>query len=200
MSAYVFEKLLAVADELTEPRPHVSRVPYWDDNRNRKFREHRTTLPGLLAQLYDAAMEPPVTSQEGSSRTKPSSRPPLALEALSTYEDVAAGALRWVRLIKLDPRVTPQSNIRAIVGEAGRFDLDTLEAAYVEMRTWRRWAAVMTGWEHAVFRPRISCPACGSRGSIRVNTEQQLAFCNQCQHDWEGDALVEMAEGIRLAA
>lgn len=200
MSEHVFDKLLRVADELTEPRPHVERVPYWDASRHRKFREHRSVIPGLLAQLYDAAVDPVIVAQEGGTRPKPSSRPPLAIEALSTYESIAAGALRWVRLTRMTPRVTPQSNIRALVGDSARYDLDTLEALYDEMRMWRRWAAVMTGWEAAVFTPRIPCPACSTFGSIRVNIERGLAFCSECQHSWEGEALAEMAEKIRLVA
>jgi hypothetical protein len=200
MSQKAFYLLLDTADELTEPHAHTERIPYWDDNRNKKFREHRTTQPGLLAQLYEAAVDPVVVVQEGGGRAKPKSKPPLALEALSRYDDVCAGALRWVRSIRLTPRDTVQSNIRGLVGEATRFDLDTLEALYAEMRTWRNWAAVMTGWQTQVFRPRISCPMCQSRGSIRVNGAQQLAYCNECQTSWEGEQLLDMAERVRVAA
>jgi hypothetical protein len=196
-----FDKLVAIADELTEPRMHIERVPYWDANRNRKVREHRTTVPGLLAQLYDAALDPVVGQGDDSSgHAKPASRPPLAIEALSAYESIAGAVLRWVCVLRLDPRVTPQSNIRMLVGDAARYDLDTLEALIEDMRTWRRWAAVMTGWEQAVFRPRIVCPVCLTFASIRVNAERQLAFCHVCQHSWEGEALVVMAENAGQVA
>lgn len=201
MSDYVVDKIVTVADDLTEPRPHVERVPYWDASRHRKFREHRSVIPGLLAQLYDAAVDPVQVTQEGStSRPKPASRPPLALEALSTYESIAGSALRWVRILRLQPRVTPQSNIRAMVGTVGHHDLDTLEAMHEDLRTWRRWAAVMTGWESPMFAPRMACPACSTFASIRVNADRLMAFCNECQHAWEGDDLAEMAEKVRLAA
>ncbi len=200
MSEHIVDKILRVADDLTEPRPHVERVPYWDASRHRKFREHRSVIPGLLAQLYDAAVDPVQAPQEGGTRPKPSSRPPLALEALSTYESIAGAALRWVRVVRLQPRVTPQSNIRALVGTVGHHDEDTLDAMYEDLRTWRRWAAVMTGWESPLFAPRMACPACESFGSIRVNAERGMAFCMRCEHWWEGEGLVEMAENVRLSA
>jgi hypothetical protein len=192
--------LLEVADELTEPHPHVERIPYWDAHRNKKHREHRTTQPGLLAQLYDAAVDPVKVQQEGGGRVKQKSRPPLAIEAFSRYDDICAGALRWVTSIRLAARDTAESNIRALVGAAPRFDLDTLDALYQEMKTWRRWAAVMTGWQTQVFRPRIACPVCCTRGSIFVNGTEQLAYCGECQHSWEGEDLVDMAERVRMAA
>lgn len=202
MSQQIFAQLLDVADELTEPHPHIERIPYWDTNRNKKHREHRTTQPGLLAQLYDAAVDPVVVLQEAGGRSKPKSRPPLAVEAMSRYMDITAGALRWVKSVRIDPRDTPESNIRALVGMAARFDLDTLEALHQEMKTWRRWAAVMTGWETQVFRPRCACPVCSTFGTIRARmTEaERLAYCNECQTWWEGDELVDMAEAVRAAA
>lgn len=198
----LFYQMVDVADELTEP--HLSRVsvPYWDANRNRKFREHRITMPGLLAQLYDAAVDP-VAAMRENGRSKPTSQAPLAIEALSRYEDICAGALRWVRAIRVDVRTTPQSNIRALVGVAPTFDLDTLEALYAEMRTWHRWAAVMTGWESQVFRPRIACPVCETPGSIRaraIGDDKKLAYCSECQAHWQGAELDAMAGRIRSAA
>jgi hypothetical protein len=200
MSQTIYYQLVDTADELTEPHAHVERVACWDRNRNRKFIEHRTTQPGLLAQLYEAAVDPVKTQQEGGGRAKPKSQPPLALEALSRYTDITAGALRWINSIRLKPRDTVESNIRALVGEASRFDLDTLEALHQEMRMWRRWAAVMTGWQSQVFLPRIACPACDSAGTIRVNGAERLAYCNECQMYWENEDLVAMAEKVRAAA
>jgi hypothetical protein len=200
MSQTTFYLLLDTADELTEPHAHIERIPYWDINRNRKHREHRTTQPGLLAQLYEAAVDPVKVAQEGGGRIKQKSRPPLAIEAFSRYDDICAGALRWVTSIRLASRDTVESNIRALVGVAPRFDLDTLDALYQEMKTWRRWAAVMTGWQTQVFRPRITCPICSTRGSIFVNGTEQLAYCGECQSSWEGEDLADMAERVRVAA
>lgn len=199
----IFTKLLDTADELTDARVHIQRVPYWDANRNKKFREFRTLLPGLLAQLYESAIDPVQVLKEAGRRPKPASRPPLAMEALSRYEDICAAVLRWVRAINMEPRDTPESNIRALVGAAPRFDLDTLEALYAEMRTWRRWAAVMTGWDTHVFRPRIACPVCESWSSIRARLAKDsegVAYCNECQAYWEGEDLVGMAEKVSAAA
>jgi hypothetical protein len=200
MSQTTLYLLLDVADELTEPHIHVERLPFWDDNRNRKYREHRTTQPGLLAQLYEAAVEPVKVVDEAGGKGKPKSRPPLAIEAYSRYNDICVGALRWVTSVNVKPRETAESNIRALIGIASRFDLDTLEALLYEMKAWRRWAAVMTGWQTRVFRPRIACPYCDTSGSIFVNGTEQLAYCNECQMYWEGEDLVEMAERVRVAA
>lgn len=194
-------RLLDLADELTEPRPHKEKIRVgWTKNRNPVFTTHQTIQQGLIRQLYLAAVDPIQMVQELPSRAKPKSRPPLALEALSAYEGICAGARRWVRSVGLEPRLSPERDIRALVSAAPRFDLDTLEALHSELRTWRRWAGVMSGWDHAVFRPRIECPGCETFGSIRVNGEQRMAFCNECQTGWEGPDLVGMAEKIRVSA
>jgi hypothetical protein len=192
--------LFELAEELCDPHVHVERVPYWDASRNKKHREHRTIQPGLLAQLYEAAVEPVKTLQEAGTRDKPKSRAPLAIEAFSRYSEITTAALRWVISIRLAPRNSVESNIRGLVGLAPRFDLDTTEALLQEMRTWRRWAALLTGWQSQVFQPRINCPVCSTPSSIFVNSAEQLAYCGECQHSWEGDDLTSMAERVRTAA
>jgi hypothetical protein len=194
-------KIYEVADELCDAHVHIERVPFWDTSRNRKHREHKTTQPGLIAQLYEAAVDPVKTvSEAGGSKSKPKSRPPLAMEAYSRYVEITAGALRWTRTLHLAPRDTVESNIRGIAGVTSRLDLDTLEDLHRELRTWRRWAAVMTGWQCQVFRPRVACTMCGTRGSLFVNAAERAAYCGECQYSWEGADLVDMAEHIRTAA
>lgn len=200
---YLLDKALTqiavVADELTEPSPHTERVRTgWTKSRNPVFTTHQVVLPGLLAQLYAAAMDPSQTGDSsGSKPPPPESKPPLPLEPLSTYSDICSGAMRWCNAIRVPARDYPQGNIRALVGASVRFDLDTAESLLLELRTWRRWCAVYTGWEQQVFRPRIPCPKCDSFSSIRVNGAKRLAFCSECQASWEGPDLVDMAEYVR---
>jgi hypothetical protein len=196
-------KLTNCADDLTDSRLHTEPVRVgWTKSRNPIMENRTMRLPGLLAQLYTTAVEPATAAVEGSRRPKPSSRPPLALEPLSTYEEIRAAAVQWVRSVRLDLRPTPESNIRALVGICRRLDLDTLEALYADVRTWRRWAAVMTGWDRPEFRPQVSCPVCTTFGSLRANADKRYlsAFCNECQEGWDGQEVVILAERIRSAA
>lgn len=186
----VFDKLQELADELTEPATRPVRIEEgWTAARNRKKHTIQwVTVPGLLAQLYEAATDPIKVPDGFGSTNKPESRPPVELPALSAYNDIVAAVGRWVVSIRAVPRETVESNVRLLVGLAGRFDLDTLEALYQEMRTWHRWASVFTG---TVTRPRqlpFSCPSCEEKWAVWVNVEKMLAFCKECSADWVGEA------------
>ena len=178
--------ITALAEQLCDPRHHVERIPYWDTNRNRKFREWRTTQPGLLRQLHDGAIDP-VRVAEGGRRPHPGSRPPLALEALSTHTAITAYAARWCWSLKLDLRDTTEDNIRALVGHAPHLDDDALTLLAGEMRQWYRWAAVATGWVAPLYAPHVPCPACQVKGKLRVNLTAQAAHCRACQATWASD-------------
>ena len=198
------EKVIEVADELTESREHIETLDGgWTKSRNRKPPVRRVIrLPGLIQQLHEAALDPSAGLMEGSAGNKPKSRPPVALEALSAYNDIERGSVRWVRSVRLAVRPRPESNIRALVGIVYKLDLDTLEALYGELRQWHRWAAVMTGWDKRPFQPRIECPydECGAKCSIWINIERRLAMCKQCEAYWEGDQIGDLAELVRSVA
>ncbi len=193
-------EIAELADELCDPRQHVEMVPGgWTKSRNKaKPTRHVVVLPGLIQQLYDAALDPAAALMEGAGG-KPKSRPPFAVEIFSTYDDIVKGAMRWVHAVRAEPRDTVQSNIRARVGLVHKLDIDTAEALFLELRTWRRWCATMTGWDRPPFRPRICCPECESKGSIWINGDKMLAYCKECQAHWEGDQIGDLAELVRAA-
>ncbi|WP_346536962.1 hypothetical protein [Micromonospora sp. DPT] len=179
--------ITGLAEQLCDPHHHVERVPYWDTNRNRKFRDWKTTQPGLLRQLHDAAVEPVQGEQQPGGRPVPGSRPPLALEALSTHTAITAYAARWCWSLKLDQRDTVEGNIHALVGHAGQLDDDDLALLAAEMRQWYRWASVATGWIAPLYQPHVPCPACQVKGKLRVNLHAQVAHCRACQNTWAAD-------------
>lgn len=189
-----FDDLVAVQVELTDSRMHVEMV-------GRPLVRHEIRIPGLLEQLYTAAVDPSMHAEEGGTRMKPRSKPPLALEAMSRYQDISAGAQRWVRSVRVEEHADPGRNIRMLVtaaaGQRGylAWDLDTTEALLSEMRSWRRWAAVLTGWESAPWQPYIRCPLCETVSSIWVNLGVGSAYCSSCLFTWE-DAR-ELATQVR---
>ena len=190
-----------LAEQLCDPRQHVERVPYWDKNRNKKHREWRTVQPGLLEQLHQAAVEPVDGRTEPGPKRVQGSRPPLALEALSTHSAISAYAARWCWSLELDLRDTTEANVRAIVGAAATMDSDTIDTLAAEMRQWLRWAAVATGWRAPLFAPRVACPACDQVGKLRINLAAQAAHCRACQATWAADdgSIYLLGEHVRLA-
>jgi hypothetical protein len=188
MGAAVISEIQGLAEELAEPHVHVEMVQYWSPSRNKKWRTHRTTQPGLLRQLHLAAVAPPVRGPDdvgGGSAGKPESRLPLALEAFSRWMDVKKAIENWCTTLALPRPTSPESGIRAIITTLAILDLDTLEAIAQDFKTWRRWAAVMTGWDQKILTPSISCPVCTSFRSIRIRCDLGEGFCSECQHSWD---------------
>ncbi len=200
----VLNDVLVLGEELTEPHTHSERVRTgWTKQRNAVYTTVQTSQPGLISQLYAAATEPFTSGGMGAtSRAKPKSKPPLAIEALSAYVDVCSGALRWVTELGIEPRNNVEENVRALLAAAVTLDAEMLAVLRHSMRSWRRWCSVMAGWEHSVYRPRTSCPKCHTANTLRVNVDIQaggIGYCVECQASWEGPDLVEMAEQIRLS-
>ncbi|MCG5460834.1 hypothetical protein MED01_004260 [Micromonospora sp. MED01] len=179
--------ITGLAEQLCDPHHHVERVRYWDKNRNEKHREWRTTQPGLLQQLHDAAVEPVQATADTGPRPTPGSRPPLALEALSTHAAICTHVHHWCWSLNLNPRNTVEGNLRALIGATGQLDDDDLTLLAVELRTWHRWASVATGWTAPLFAPHVPCPACHTTGQLRVNLTAQAAHCRACQATWASD-------------
>jgi hypothetical protein len=188
----VHDQIREVADALTEPHLHSEPIPYWDNNRNRKFRRHQTVQPGLIAQLYESVIpassgaDPAASGVPGS---RPGSRPPLAVEALSRHDTIAVAVLRWCRSLHITVRVSVESNVRALVGASAVFDDDTARVLLSELRQWQRWCSVLTGWEN-VYRPAgVPCPAvdCGKVNSLRINLTTKTAMCRACGAAWSDD-------------
>lgn len=192
------DRILDVADALTEPHIHTEPIPYWDNNRNRKIRRHATVQPGLLAQLYESVM-PASSSADGPAGCVPGSRPPLAMEALSCHDQITTAVERWCRSLGITPRASVESNVRALVGSA--MDDDAARALLAEMRQWQRWCAVLTGWE-SVYRPAgVPCPVldCWKSNTLRINLTAKTAMCQACKATWseEDGSVFVLADHIR---
>jgi hypothetical protein len=181
----VHDTIRDLADELCDPHQHAEVIPYWDNNRNRKFRRHITVQPGLIAQLYQSVI-PASSSSEPHAGGMPGSRPPLAVEALSRHDEIAMAVLRWCTSLHLTTRVSVESNVRQLAATAQRFDDDDARLLLSEMRQWRGWCVVLTGWEK-IYRPdRVACmvDGCGYVNTLRVNLTAKTAMCRACGSTW----------------
>jgi hypothetical protein len=196
----VLQKVAAVVEALCDPRRHVERVPYWDANRNRKWRAHSTTQPGLLAQL--AALFPAAGVQAetgGSARPVFGSKPPGAFEAVALHAEITFGAAKWTWNLGLDQRDTVEGNLRALVGKAATIDLDEALKLVDELDGWRRRVEVVTGWRSATFWPRVACPVCEVVNAIGVSVERRTAWCVACEATWDVGTIGVLAEYVRQA-
>lgn len=179
--------ITALADELCDPRQHTERVYGWTPGRNRKLeRVHTTIQPGLIQQLRDA-IYPRSTSQDEGTRTTPGSKPPLHIEAIGRHITIAMGANHWTWSLKIPNRSTPENNIRALAGAAPRLDTDTLHLLRADLRQWRTWAAVLSGWALPPYCPRVHCPnpACAKLGTLRILVERKTGTCSACGNIWD---------------
>lgn len=191
----VLQEIADVAGELADGRQHTERIPFWDGQRNKKYRTHTIVLPGLLAQLYESVI--PSSAEADGARSHPASKPPLALEALSAHSWVVTAVTRWCWSLRIDLRDTVEGNVRALVGAAANLDSDTAHSLLSEMRSWRRRCAVMTGWER-LYCPHVPCPVCEKVGTLRVNLSVKQAFCTNadCRADWSEETIGLLGEYI----
>lgn len=175
--------IAALAEELADPRRHTEPIYEWTPGRNRKLtRVIATTQPGLIAQLRDA-VQPGSTGDGG--RSAPASRPPLQLEALDRLIAIERAAVGWGRFLRQPARDDLESTIRALVGAAGRADDTQRHALASDMRRWRGWAAVMTGWASPPLTPYVPCPNCGAIATLRILPERRSGLCSSCDHVWD---------------
>lgn len=188
-----FADLVEVQQDLTDSRVETSLVgdpPV----------KHQVRIPGLIEQLYAAAFDPSMQLEEGGNRTKPKSKPPVAIEAMSRYQDIDRASRRWARSVRVQEHADPARNIRELVtaasGQRGylAWDDETMEALVQEARQWRRWAAILTGWESPPKRPYIKCPVCAGVSTIWVNMSVGSAYCAGCLFTW--DDAYELADQV----
>lgn len=178
-----------LAEELADPRQHTERIYGWTKQRNRKVvRLHTTIQPGLVTQLRDAVYTLFLTTDGQAPRGRATlSRPPLQLEALSRLMDIALDTNEWMHDTRLPNRGGIEPNIRALVGAAPRLDCDLQHNLLTDLRRWRGWAAVMSGWALPPYQPHVPCPnpECGKHGTLRIVAERQTATCSECKHIWD---------------
>ena len=195
----VLDSIRDTADELTDPHLHVEKIREWDGNRNPKWRHHKTVQPGLLTQLQESVY--PVHLREDGGRSIPASRPPLALEALSQRLAITNAVTRWCWSLKLDKRGRVESDIRQLAAAAMAFDDETARTLLAEMRQWRTWCAVYTGWE-TIYQPAaVPCPVvdCGQTNTLRINLTNKTATCRACRSVWdeEDGSVFVLADYVR---
>lgn len=180
-------EIAELAEELCDPRQHIERIYRWTASRNRKFvRQHITIQPGLLEQLGNAIQAATVADDNGR-RTIPASRPPLLLEALARQIDISVAVNEWMARTVTTNRGTNESNIRALVGTAPRLDSTTQHTLLHDLRRWRSWAAVMSGWALPPYQPHVVCPMpdCGQLGTVRIVLERKTGLCVACGATWD---------------
>lgn len=177
-------EIASLASELTDRRPHTERIHEWDHNRNRKTRTYSTVQDGLLQQLADAVI-PSIAGEQG--RSVPKSRPPLLTEALSRKIEIGYSVNGWIHTTQLENRVTTEANIRALVGHAPQLENQLQRHLWTDLRRWRSWAAVLTGWDLPPLTPYVPCPklGCGTTGSLRVIPDRKTGYCNSCGTVWD---------------
>lgn len=184
MTAHLLTTIAELAEELCDPRQYREPIYEWV-GRNRKLtRVIVTTQAGLIDQLRESVH--PTNTGEGG-HTVPASRPPLQLEALDRLVAIERAAFGWTRALHLPPRGYAEGDIRALVDGAARADDDTRHALNTDMRRWRGWAAVMTGWASPPLTPYIRCanPECAQLATLRVLPERRTATCAACGHVWD---------------
>lgn len=183
--ADVLAAIRDTADDLTEPHQHRERIRDWDSNRNAKYRVHTTTQPGLITQLGQAVTHTNGVT-EGSFGGGYGSRPPLALEALSRHLAITVQVMDWCAHLGLTVRATVESNIRALVGAAATLDHDDARALLSDLRRWRGWCAVLTGWEKLHQPAGVACLVvdCAQVNTLRINLTNKTAMCRACGSTW----------------
>lgn len=196
------EVLAAIADAvdaLCDPRSHTERAPYWDRSRNRKWRSHTTTQPGLIAQLAEV-FTLTIQDEAGGSRRVPSSKPPGSFDAIALHTEITLGAAKWCWNVEVEQRDTVEGNLRALVGRAPVMDLDQAAELLDELVGWQRRAEVITGWRSPAFWPRVTCPVCSAWQSIAVNLDRQAATCRECLARWDAASIGILAGYVTAMA
>ncbi len=176
-----------LAEELCDPTEHIEQIYGWTKARNRKLlRTHKTTRAGLIQQLRQAVYGATAGDQEGR-RVIPQSRPPLLLEALGKLIEIEAGVNEWVHIVKIENRGKAELNIRALVGIASEGPPARRHRLLSDLRRWRGWAAVMSGWALPPYQPDVRCPIedCGELGTLRIILDRKVGLCVACETRWD---------------
>lgn len=200
--AQLLTDIADAADALTEPHQHAEPIYDYDRHRNRRMkRAFVTTQPGLLQALRDT-IHPAIRDENEGRPPGFRSAPPLCLEALSRLAVVELGAVRWCWSLRIQLRDTTESNIRALVGAAGNLDSDTALTLLDELRQWRTWAAVMSGWQSPAYSPAVACPVdgCGKPNALRINLARKTALCTECRATWDEATIGILADYIRTSS
>jgi hypothetical protein len=195
----MLQDIADTADALTEPHQHLEPIWDYDQHRNKRMRRvFATVQPGLIRALVEAVT--PATKPDGDVRPAGyRSAPPLCLEAVSRLAVIQIGVVGWCWSLKVDIRDTTESSLRGLVGAAPTMDSDTQATFLDELRQWRTWCAVMTGWQSPAYSPAVTCPVdqCGKPNTIRINLTRKTGMCTACHATWDEDTIGILADYIR---
>lgn len=198
---HLLNAIAELAEELCDARQYREPIYEWTPSRNRKLvRTVVTTQAGLISQLRESIQ--PASGTTDSARPVPASRPPLQIEALDRLIAIEKAAHNWTWLLRLQPRLYIEATVRHLVDGASQADDDTRHALAVDMRRWRGWAAVMTGWASPPMTPYVRCPNsdCSQLATLRILPERRAALCSHCGHVWDDTDGTFAALGIWIVA
>jgi hypothetical protein len=155
------------------------------------IREWRATVPSLLDQLA-AAVEPGAAYVDDDPEhtpvaPAPRSIAPAQLDCINALIRIEAGVTVWCNRADLDWRAELTTTMRSLVG--ARLTSDHREALLDDLRHWYGWAATLSGWQRAPWRPDVACPACDNKYTLRVRLERKTAVCVECGAYWDEDTI-----------
>jgi hypothetical protein len=176
--------------ELVKARRHVEPYYVWTTGRNRKMHAHTTDQPSLLDQLRALIDAPLVTERGDSGRSVPKSRSPLGEDALDRLMAIEAGSAWWATVrLRHDLRDTVEDNLRLLAGAATRMDDPDLRDLGYDVRRFHGWAATLTGWQTAPWRPRAACWTNGApRASAAVKCGRRTTGPSACSRTTSGSS------------
>lgn len=193
------EQLLDIVDAMVNARRVVERVPWWDRNRNRKFRTHATVLPPLLTALADAACPGgPTSDEQDSVRHPPTSRPPIVLDAVDRLLAIQSGTTRWLNRCDLPGRARLVDDLRQLAAHSARMHSTDLALLVIDARSWRVWAEVAVHERGSSWTPDAPCPCCEKRNVLRVRPDAERAYCSRCEAVWDGDTITILARHVDI--
>ena len=202
------EWLIDLADsinELTEPRTisEIVEVPVVVEEiangrgrrrakRTRVRRRHTITLPGLIAELGNAAI--PGSAEAGAATGGFESKPSAELEPLSVLREITDDAGRLSRRYNID-RPTLTATLHALVS-APHSDTQLRELARQANR-WVHRAKVATGFEPAPITLDRPCPYCTAKNALVLSGDMTNARCTRCGIDWTPDTIGLLGDMLR---
>jgi hypothetical protein len=188
------QRITSDVDALVDPSTHVQ--PYTIQvGKELQTRSHRIQFPSLLDQMRDQSTDgmSPAVDDDGGSFDTFGSKPPVNLQAIDRLRAIHAGVRSWRGKTKLDRL---EAELRHLVGDCSRLDVDELELLARDAGRWVTWARIVTGWTTPPFRPRASCPACEQRDSLHVHLVEVNALCTHCGSTWDRDTIGLLAAHI----
>lgn len=195
------DQLADAVVELTQPIRHEQPYTIWV-NRNRKRRVHVTMHPCLLDQLADATdpgQHHAWPDNDGHGCAVPGSTPAARLSVVDLQRRIMRETLAWHRYLDHQPPPNLHRGVAGLVAVSGDADLDDLAELVTDVRRWRAWAKLLTGWATPPWSPRVPCPVCGTLGQLRVWLDRSVAGCghDDCRAWWDEHTIGILGNYIR---